>query len=179
MENHKDWTAAEMVPLLKGYSSEYLGACIDWGNNVALLDDPLEVARALAPFAVNSHIKDVAVEEYEGGFLMSEVALGEGFLPLKQMLGIIRRARPRVRFSLDMLTRNPLQIPCLTEKYWATFGDRNGVYLARALRRVRANRAAAPLARPDAMSREARLGLEQANVRSSVAYAREQLGLVQ
>ena len=46
LENHKDWTVDQMVPLLKQYSSEYLGACIDWGNNVSLLDDAMEVDRA-------------------------------------------------------------------------------------------------------------------------------------
>jgi hypothetical protein len=55
IENHKDWTIEEMVPLLKSYSSEYLGCCIDWGNNVALLDDPYELAEQLGPYAVNSH----------------------------------------------------------------------------------------------------------------------------
>lgn len=177
LENHKDWTAEEMVPLLKEYSSEYLGTCIDWGNNLSLLDDPVTLVEALAPFVVNSHIKDMAVEEYADGFYLSEVALGQGILPLKRMLDTIVKARPKTKFSLDMLTRNPLVIPCLTEKYWATFPRRNGVYLARTLRMVRANKPAKPLVRLDSMDQEARVRLEQANVRQSVDYARDQLGL--
>ena len=177
LENHKDWTVEEMVPLLRGYSSEFLGACIDWGNNLSLLDDPLATAEALAPFAVNAHIKDMAVEEYDGGFRMSEVPLGHGFLPLRQILDAIRKVRPQVRYSLDMLTRNPLVIPCLTEKYWTTMSARNGVYLARTLQLVRTNRPAKPLIRLDGMSRDEQLQLEQDNVRRSVEYARDVLGL--
>ncbi len=177
LENHKDWTAEEMVPLLKEYSSEYLGTCIDWGNNMSLLDDPVTLVEALAPFTVNSHIKDMAVEEYADGFYLSEVALGQGILPLKRMLDTIVKARPKTRFSLDMLTRNPLAIPCLTEKYWATFPRHNGVHLARTLRMVRANKPPKPLVRLDNMDQEARVRLEQANVRQSVDYARDQLGL--
>ncbi|MDP2998407.1 MAG: TIM barrel protein [Bryobacterales bacterium] len=177
LENHKDWTAEEMVPLLKQYSSEYLGTCIDWGNNMSLCDDPVELIEALAPWSLNSHIKDMAVEEYAEGFYLSEVALGQGMLPLKRLTATLLKAQPRTKFSLDMLTRNPLVIPCLTEKYWATFPQRNGVYLARMLRMVRANKPAKPLARLESMDQEARVRLEQDNVRQSVDYARDQLGL--
>lgn len=177
LENHKDWTVEEMVPLLESYRSEYLGACIDWGNNMSLCDDPLAVVEALAPFAVSSHIKDMAVEEYPGGFLLAEVPLGQGMLPLKPMLAAIQKARPGARFSLDMLTRNPLRVPCLEEKYWATFTARNGVYLARALRMVRANKPPRPLVVIDGLDQDARVALEQANVRQSLDYARDDLGL--
>jgi sugar phosphate isomerase/epimerase len=177
LENHKDWTAEEMVPLLKQYSSEYLGTCIDWGNNMSLCDDPVELVEALATWSLNSHIKDMAVEEYADGFYLSEVALGQGMLPLKRLTATLLKAQPRTKFSLDMLTRNPLVIPCLTEKYWATMPQRNGVYLARMLRLVRANKPAKPLVRLDGMDQEARVRLEQDNVRQSVDYARDQLGL--
>ena len=42
-----------------------------------------------------------------------------------------------VEVQLEMITRNPLEVPCLTDKYWATFPDRNGRYLADTLRLVR------------------------------------------
>jgi hypothetical protein len=93
------------------------------------------------------------------------------------MVGAIQKARPKARFSLDMLTRDPLKVPCLTERYWATFVERNGKYLARALRTVRGNRPRQPLAMVSRMEQPARLELEQANVRQSIEYARDQLGL--
>jgi sugar phosphate isomerase/epimerase len=177
LENHKDWTVDEMVPLLKEYSSEYLGVCIDWGNNLSLLDDGMEVVERLAPFVINSHIKDMAVEEYADGFYLAEVPLGQGIFPLKKMTDTILAARSDVKFSLDMLTRNPLLIPCLTEKYWATFPERNGVYLARALRMVRANKPKKPLVWVDKLSEAERLQFEQDNIRQCVDYSRDQLGL--
>jgi sugar phosphate isomerase/epimerase len=177
LENHKDWTVEQMVPLLREYDSEYLGACIDWGNNISLLDDAMELVERLAPFAVSSHIKDMAVEEYPDGFHLAEVPLGQGILPLRKMMDTIVAARPEVKFSLDMLTRNPLLIPCLTEKYWATFAERNGVYLARTLRMVRANKPRKPLVWVDRMTADSRLQLEQENIRQCVEYARDRLGL--
>jgi sugar phosphate isomerase/epimerase len=177
LENHKDWTMEEMVPLMKQYSSEYFGACIDFGNNIALLDDPMDVIESLTPFVINTHIKDMGVEEYPDGFLLSEVPLGQGILDLKRIVGMILKRRPQTKFSLDHLTRNPLLIPCLTEKYWVTFTERNGKYLARTLALVRKNKPAKPLPRIDGLDQAGRLRLETESVSQCVAYARDQLGL--
>jgi sugar phosphate isomerase/epimerase len=177
LENHKDWTADEMAALMKEYSSEYLGVCLDTGNNISLLDDPLEVVERLAPYAAATHMKDVAVEEYPEGFLLVEVPFGEGMLDLKRIVETISKARPKTRFTLEMLTRDPLKIPCLTGKYWNTFPDRNGSYLARTLAMVRTNKPRRPLPQPESLDRTARARLEEDNVRKCLAYARDQLGL--
>ncbi len=177
LENHKDWTIEEMVPLLKSCSSEYLGACIDFGNNMSLLDPAEDLVEALAPFVVNTHIKDMAVEECEDGFLLAEVAIGRGIVDLKRCVEAVRKVKPKVRFSLDMLTRDPLRIPCLTDKYWATFPDRNGRHLSRALASVRRHKPVQPLVRVSTMDRETQLKTELENVTVSVAYARDHLGI--
>jgi hypothetical protein len=119
----------------------------------------------------------MGLEEYEDGFLLAEVPLGEGYLDLARMVETVRRARPGVKFSLDMLTRDPLKIPCLTERYWATFPERSGRHLARALAAARKHRRAAPLPRVTGLDREAQLRAEMENAARSVAYARDRLGL--
>jgi len=177
IENHKDWRVDQQVALLKHYSSEYVGVTLDTGNNLSVLDDPMETIEKLAPYTFNVHLKDMAVQEYEKGFLLSEVPLGEGMLDMPRVVETIRRARPGVHFSLEMITRDPLEIPCLTDRYWATFDDLNGVYLARMLAAVRANPPRAPLPRITGLSDEARLQLEMDLVDRSILYARERLGL--
>jgi sugar phosphate isomerase/epimerase len=177
IENHKDWRVDQQVDLLKQYSSEYIGVALDTGNNLSVLDDPMETVEKLAPYTFNVHFKDMAVQETETGFLLSEVPLGDGMLDLKRMVETIRRARPDVYFSLEMITRDPLEVPCLTDKYWATFDDVSGIALARALARVRANRPRQPLPGIKGLSEEQRYALELANVGRSIDYAREHLGL--
>ena len=167
LENHKDWTVDEMVELLKSYSSEYLGACLDTGNNISLLDEPVTVVERLAPYALSTHIKDMGVAEYADGFLLSEVPLGTGMLDIPKMMAIIEKARPRTRMTLEMITRNPLKVPTLTEKYWATFPDRSGVYLARTMRMVAANKSKLPTI--DGLSRAEQLRVEDQNVRRCLA----------
>ncbi len=177
VENHKDWTVDELTALIKRYNSEYLGVCVDTGNNISLLDDPMEVVEKLAPFAVTTHIKDMAVEEYSEGFLLSEVPLGQGILDLRRMAGTLAKARPLAHFSLEMITRDPLKVPCLAGKYWVTFPDRNGLYLARTLRLVRDHKPLRSLAGVSELSPAARTKAEEANVRECLRYAREQLNL--
>jgi len=178
LENHKDWTADELAAIVKDKSSEYLGVCLDTGNNIALLDNPTDVIEALAPYALCTHFKDMAVEPYADGFLLSEVPLGEGIINLKGAAVAVHRARPKTRFTLEMITRNPLKVPCLTDKYWATFPERNGRYLADTLRLVRdATVRLQHLPTVDHESPEGLLQLEQENIQQCLHYARTELGL--
>ena len=177
LENHKDWTADEMVELMKSHPSEYLGVCLDFGNNIALLDDPINVTEMLAPFTIATHVKDMGVEWFNDGFLISELVLGQGFLDLPRMISLIRQSRPTTRFSLEMITRDPLQVPCLTDKYWIAFPDRNGVFLARTMQLVQRYKSTTPLPRISGLSPEAQLQAEQENVRASMQYAKSKLGL--
>ena len=177
IENHKDWRVDQQVELLKQYSSEYVGVSLDTGNNLSILDDPEETVEKLAPWTFNTHFKDMAVEEAEDGFLMSEVPLGEGMLDLPRMVNAIRSARPDVHFSLEMITRDPLRVPCLTEKYWSTLNEIPGIDLARFLTRMRANRPTRPLPRIGGLSAEERYAFEVELVNRSIAYASAYLGL--
>ena len=83
-----------MVALMQAKASRWLGVCLDTGNNIALLDDPMATVEALAPYAVSTHIKDMGVAPYPDGFLLSEMPLGEGMLDMRRIVDTIRRARP-------------------------------------------------------------------------------------
>ena len=177
IENHKDRRVPEMLDMLKRISSEYVGVCVDVGNNIALLEEPMAVVDALAPFAFSTHLKDMAVQEYEEGFLLSEVPLGEGFLDLKKMVAVLQKANPTIQFNLEMITRDPLKIPCLTPKYWATMENVPAEQLAAALAMVRRNAAKQPLPHTSGRDTEQQLALEDKNVRASLAHAHQHLGL--
>src|SRR5262249_61484853 len=60
VENHKDWLADEQCAMLKRIGSEYLGACVDFGNNLALLEDSVEGAEKRAPYPGNTPLTDMA-----------------------------------------------------------------------------------------------------------------------
>ena len=177
IENHKDWRIGQMLDMLSRIGSEYVGVCIDTGNSFALLEDPMEVVQAYTPYAFSVHLKDMAVDEYEDGFLLADIPLGQGLLDLSRMVRILRKARPGVQFSLEMATRDPLKVPCLTEKYWATFADVPGSDLARTLRYVRANASPQILPKVNHLPLNELVELEEANIKKCLAFAKEQLNL--
>jgi sugar phosphate isomerase/epimerase len=177
IENHKDWLVTELLDVLHRLNSEWAGVCVDIGNSIALLEEPMEVVEALAPFAFSTHIKDMAVQEMADGFLLSEVPLGEGFLDLKPMIRILLKANSAIQFNLEMITRDPLRIPCLTETYWATMEDAPASRLANALASVKRNKSTKPLPATTGLTFEQQLQFEDANVRQSLKYARDELGL--
>jgi sugar phosphate isomerase/epimerase len=177
VENHKDQRVGERIEMLKRLNSEYVGMCLDTNNSIALLEDPMEVVEAFAPWAWSVHLKDAAVKESESGFLLIDLPLGEGFLDLSRMMDVIRKARPEANFTLELIARDPLEVPCLTEKYWGPMGDVPGRDLARTLRMVRTHAHQKPLPRIGQMGTEELARLEEVYVKRSLAYAREHLGL--
>ncbi|SPE40578.1 exported hypothetical protein [Candidatus Sulfopaludibacter sp. SbA3] len=148
LENHKDWTADELTALLTQYGSEYLGVCLDTGNTLSLLDDYMEVVELLAPFSNR-----------------------------RRIVSTVRSARKDAHFTLEMITRDPLKVPVLTDRYWATFPDRNGRDLTRTLATGRANAPRNPLPEMATLDRDSRIRLEEDNVRECLAYAAAELGM--
>lgn len=176
VENHKDQRNAERIALFEHIDSEYVGACVDTGNSFAVLEDPIQTVRDFAPWAHSVHLKDQALQLYDEGFLLADIPLGQGGFDLKSMVSILRKAKPAIHFSLELITRDPLKVPCLTEKYWTTFPTLPAHDLARTLRYVR-NHSSNGLQYISRMTPDEQLAREDANVRESLDYARLELGL--
>ena len=122
IENHKDWRVDQQVALL-----EQVQQRVPWrdaryrqqsGGPRRSDGDRRDCSRRTRSTRTSRTWRSRSTDE---GFLLSEVPLGEGMLDMKRMADIIKRARPDVHFSLEMITRDPLKVPCLTDKYWATF----------------------------------------------------------
>jgi sugar phosphate isomerase/epimerase len=175
VENHKDWKAAELAQLIRNLSSEWIGVTLDFGNNVSLLEEPMEVIRILAPYTFSTHVKDMGLKAYEKGFLLSEVELGTGIVDLKEAVNLCRTHNPNVTFSLEMITRDPLEIPCLEDGYWNTFENPSAQQLARILRMVRDNSYPNSLPQVKSLNPEQRLAFEEANVVKCLSYSRKEL----
>jgi hypothetical protein len=84
-------------------------------------------------------------------------------------------------FCLETITREALQIPVFTDKYWATFQDEvsplPGRDLARVLELVRDHPPKKPLPRINGLNPADQIHLEEENNRKCIAWAAENLGL--
>ena len=171
MENHKDFLVPEQIEVLKQIDSEWLRVLVDTGNNIAMCEEPYAVIEALAPYAVSCHLKDIAVQKCDGGFLISEVPFGTGFLDLKRIVRTLATANPTIDFHVEMATRDPLFVPCESDAYWSVFPERREADLQRTLAMVAANppKQAPPIV--TGLSTEQALAAEEKNNRVCFNWA--------
>lgn len=175
IENHKDQRIDQRLALLERISSPYVGACIDTGNSLALLDDLYGTIAALAPFAFSVHFKDQALSEYDDGFLLGDIPLGQGSFDLKRIIQIIRDVKPQLQFCLEIITRDALKVPCLHDDYWRAVTEPTGRDVARTLHFVRTH--STPSQAISQLPLVEQVAIEDANIEASLNYAGKELGL--
>jgi hypothetical protein len=100
--------------------------------------------------------------------------MGKGMLELPKLIAICKQHNPNVTFNLEMITRDPLEIPCLNNDYWATFSDLSGRELARTLQMVRKNKSKSALPRVAQLSLDEKLAAEENNIVQSFDYWKHQ-----
>ena len=179
IENHKNFRGPDLLEVMRRIQSEHVGITFDFGNNYVLMEDPVELAQALAPYAYSAHIKDHRLQPYEEGFLLLDAAMGTGVIDIARVMSILRGANPDIRFTLETMTRDALRVPYLTDKYWATFKpiDLPGRDLAKTLRTVRDANDTKPFPEISAMSKPDVIALEEENNITGLRYAQDSLGL--
>ncbi|MDE3196825.1 MAG: sugar phosphate isomerase/epimerase [Acidobacteriota bacterium] len=177
LENHKGWSAVEQAAWLKRLGSEWVGVHFDFGNNVSFLEDPMFTLETLKPWIFSCHIKDMSVQPYDEGFLLSEVVLGDGFLDLKKMVDTLRAKDPNIPMDLECITREPLKIPVYTDKYWVTFNDMPPRQVAHMMEIIQKNPPKKPVPHIAGLDPAARLKAEEEDNIACIKYARAHLGL--
>jgi sugar phosphate isomerase/epimerase len=120
LENHQDLTSGELLNLLEMLDSPWLGICFDTGNPLALLEDPVEAARALAPFTRTVHLKDYQV----------------AVVQLAEILDLLRSDAPDSTVNLENYLGKHL-VPALEDEYLIRLRGRSALDLGRTLRLVR------------------------------------------
>jgi sugar phosphate isomerase/epimerase len=89
VENHIDFTSTEMLELLDGVGSPYLGINFDTGNFLRLLDDPIQAMDKLASHVYAAHIKDLKVQRgvpANEWYFFSSTPLGEGIVDHSKLI---------------------------------------------------------------------------------------------
>jgi sugar phosphate isomerase/epimerase len=178
IENHKGWRAQELADWVKATGSEYVGVCLDMVNNVSLIETPMQTIETLAPYAIFVSVKDIGVDFYDQGLLLSEVALGDGLMDLPAVVAMMQKKNPKMLFQLEMITRDPLKVPIFTEQYWKVYDDKSPVPprdLAMLVEWVRKHPPKKPLPKISGLTSEQVLALEDELNQRSIDYARAHL----
>jgi sugar phosphate isomerase/epimerase len=93
IENHDRFPCATLRRLVDDLDSPQVGICLDTANSLGAGEGIAEVLAQLAPVCVNLHLKDFAIARlpYLMGFTVTGRPLGEGMLPLAQVLATVAR----------------------------------------------------------------------------------------
>lgn len=135
-ENHQDLTTEELLTLLELIGSEWVGICFDTGNSLALLDDPLESAKALGPRVKTVHLKDYQLAARADGFTMVGCALGEGAMDLDGILEVLAEEAPEANLNIET-PMEKIVYPVLEQEHLSHLPGASAEGLARTLRMVR------------------------------------------
>jgi sugar phosphate isomerase/epimerase len=187
IENHAgDMQAWELKQLIERAGPDTVGACLDSGNPLWVVEDPMVTLETLAPYVVNSHVRDTAVWSHPNGALVQWVAMGEGSVNIEAWAKKYQALCPGVPFTLEVITgMAPRLLNYMDEEFWAIFPAARAAEFARFERLVRQGVAFTgsmltagwdynqlPPEYRAAMILQQRLDLER-----SITYCRETLGL--
>lgn len=95
VENHIDFTADEILRLLRDVDSPYLGVNFDTGNFLRLLDDPIKAMVKLASYVYATHIKDLKVRKgvpADEWYFFSSAPVGDGIIDNQKLIRILADA---------------------------------------------------------------------------------------
>lgn len=105
IENHQDFTAPELLGVVRRVESEYCGICFDTGNSIPILQDPYRECRLLAPYVKTVHFKDFQIADTDReltGARLYGTALGDGVLDLPREMRTIFRAAPEANWNIEL-----------------------------------------------------------------------------
>ncbi len=184
IENHGDFLATELRQLIEEAGPEAVGCCLDTGNPISVLEDPLYTLEVLAPYVVTSHVRDSVVWEHPRGAAFQWVALGDGTIDFREWTRRFAELCPGVPMQLEIITGRPPQVlPFLEPDFWNSFPNKTAAELARFLRLARNGRpfmGSMMIAGPGPQPPEYEAALrtqQRIDVERSADYARRVLGV--
>jgi sugar phosphate isomerase/epimerase len=185
LENHSgDMQARELRTIIEESGKDYVGACLDAGNPILAVEDPLVSLEVLHPYVITTHIRDTAVFEHPRGAAWQWVALGDGSIDLPRFVDQFRRLCPKASVQLEIITgRAPAVLPYLEADFWKAFPKANAAEFARFLvlakngRPFLGNMLMAGWGKLPPGYEEALKSQQKVDLERSLEYAKSKLGL--
>jgi sugar phosphate isomerase/epimerase len=176
IENHAgDMQSPQLKHLIEAAGKDFVGACIDSGNPLWTLEDPLVTLDTLHPYVLTSHVRDSAVWRVPEGAAVSWVRMGEGNVNIDEYVRRYATLCAGRALSMESIVTAPRIFPFRDPKFWDAYPDVPAWEFARFLEIAdRGKPVPAPprAADPDAARRREREDLE-----ASLSYTKKLLGI--
>ncbi len=140
IENHQDFTSDELVGFAE--STDGVGICVDAGNTFPVAEAPLDFYARVAPHVRHVHLKDYRVQFTDEGYRLVRCAIGDGAVPIAQMLDLFRRHRPTMTAVLEPGALEARHVRFLRPEWWRFYPKKSAETLAACLAAARVNRLA-------------------------------------
>jgi sugar phosphate isomerase/epimerase len=124
VENHAgDMQAREVKTLIEEAGKDFVGSCLDTGNPMWVIEDPMTTLETLGAYAVTTHIRDSCVFEHPRGAAAQWVALGDGnSIDFARFLPLYKKLCPNAVMQLEIITgRAPDILPYFEANFWQAF----------------------------------------------------------
>lgn len=175
IENHAgDMQARELKSLVEMCGKDYVGVCLDSGNPLWALEDPHFTLDTLYPYVLTTHCRDTAVWRVPEGAAVAWVRMGDGNVGIDEYIAKLRRLRPDLPVTLEIIVTNARIFPYLTEKFWDPYRDQPAWEFARFVRIAERGHPRDPL---PPLQGEAALARERADLEASLTYTRNILNV--
>jgi sugar phosphate isomerase/epimerase len=133
VETHADLTCDEVLRLIDAVGDDVLGVTLDTGNLPMRLDEPLLVVERLAPLVVMTHTKDAALAFTGRGLCWQARPVGEGCIPIPEILALLHRHHPGLNLSIELHPRT-YDLPIFDPTWLAFFPTLSPASLAAVVR---------------------------------------------
>ena len=138
IENHQDFGSDELVGFCE--STRGVGICVDAGNTFPVLEAPLDFYDRVAPWVRHVHLKDYRVQFTDDGFRLARCAVGDGAVPIAEMLDIFLKHQPKLTTALEPGALESRHVRFLRPEWWRFYPPKSAEALARCLAAARVNR---------------------------------------
>ena len=101
-ESHADFTVRELVGILGRVASPAYGFTVDCANLAFDLDDPLRLARIMAPYAVTTHYKNYQIARTPTGLALVNCSLGDGEMDIVSIARILAEHNPEINLNIEI-----------------------------------------------------------------------------
>ncbi len=125
VENHQDAANEDFGRLYEqSGQSPAFGVTLDTGNPLAVGQDPVEAARALAPLIRHIHCKDYTLHYAPNGYRLARCAAGEGVIDFAAILDIVSANGHDILPGIEIAAQATRTVPLLEAGWWACYPAR-------------------------------------------------------
>jgi 3-oxoisoapionate decarboxylase len=141
IENHQDFSSEDLVGYCKSFTQAVF-ITLDTGNTFPVAEAPMDFVRRVAPFVKHVHLKDYRVQFTDEGYRLIRCAIGDGAVPLKDMMAEIGKHHNNMNAVLEPGALEARHIRFLKPDWWKGYAPMEARDFAATLAAARVNRLA-------------------------------------